>query len=121
MTDGKSSVYATNISGSNTEPWGTLQSIMKLYQAIQSNLGSLSSISQVGLISFEHQICNPKAIFEDVKENLMVDGIKSSAQVQKDKNTDLTSEIDVSCNVIVYGDERSLGRMICTIGGLADR
>ena len=34
----------------------------------------------------------------------MVDGIKSSAQVQKDKNANLTSAIDFSCNAIVYGD-----------------
>ena len=64
----------------------------------------LSSISHVGLIPFEHQTRNPEAIFKDVKENIMVNGVKSSAQVQKDKNSNMTSAINVSCNAIVYGD-----------------
>ena len=38
----------------------------------------------------------------------MVDDVKSTAQVQKDKNTNLTRAIDVSCNVVVYDDDRSL-------------
>ena len=105
MTDGKPSVHATNFSGSSTKPWGTLQSITK---AIESNLESRSSISQVGLIPLENQTRNPEVIFKDVKENLMVDGVKGSAQVHQDKNTNLTSAIEDSCNVIVYGDDCNL-------------
>ena len=79
---------------------------------MQSNLKSLSSISQVGLIPLEHQTRNNEAIFKSVKENFMVDGVKTSAQDQMNKNTNLTRAIDFSCNVIVYGDDRSLGRVL---------
>ena len=88
---------------------------------MKSILESLSSISQLGLIPLEHQTRNNEAIFKGVRENFMVDGVKSSAQDQMNKNTNLTRAIDVSCNVIVYGDDRSLRRVMCAIGGLADR
>ena len=91
------------------------------YRAMKSNLESLISISQLGLILLKHQTRNNEAIFKDVKENFMVDGVKSSAQDQMNKNTNLASAIDVSCNVIVHGDDRSLSRVMCAIGGLADR
>ena len=78
------------------------------YRAIRSNLESLSSISQVTLMPLENQTHNYEAMFQDVKENLVVDCVESSAQVQKDKNTNLISATDVSCNVIVYGGDGSL-------------
>ena len=65
MTDGKSSVYATNFSGPSTELWGALVNY-ESYRAIQSNLEGPSSISQVGLIPLEHQTRNPEAILKYV-------------------------------------------------------
>ena len=81
-------------------------------------MDTLSSISQVGLISFEHQNHNPEAIFKDVMEDLMVDGVKSSAQVQKDKNTNLTSATTFSATSLYTATTQSQWSDV-HVGGLA--
>ena len=98
-TNTKSAVYMMNRMGPSTEPRETPQ--ISRTEAVRSTTDVLSSASQVRLKPLESNAVDDKASPESLEQDVMVDSVKCSREIQKDQCCQI-STVDGQENVRKY-------------------